>query len=58
MANAEIRVTALKGMVNANTIIAVCNNDVPLKRLTNNHANPERRIAITIENITVIFNDD
>ena len=56
MANAETRVTALKGMVNANTIIAVCNNDVPLKILTNNQANPARRMAMPIENIPVIFN--
>ena len=29
LAKAETRVMALNGTVNANTIIAVCNNDVP-----------------------------
>ena len=55
---AETIVIALNGIVNANTIIVVFNNVDPLKIATNFQEKPARIIAITIENIPVIFNDD
>tara|TARA_B100000586_G_C19834975_1_gene312107 strand:+ start:345 stop:596 length:252 start_codon:yes stop_codon:yes gene_type:complete len=56
VAYAETRVMALKGIMNANSMIIVCNNGVPLKIETNKLELLKMIINIPIENIIVIFN--